>query len=35
MRRVRLRGLSKVSGEIALACIAFNLTRLWQKTARA
>jgi len=35
MRRVRLRGLSKVSGEIALACTAFNLTRLWRQTARA
>jgi transposase len=33
MRRVRLRGLSKVAGEIALACTAFNLTRLWQNTA--
>jgi IS5 family transposase len=35
MRRVRLRGLSKVGGEIALACAAFNLTRLWQNTACA
>jgi transposase len=35
LRRVRLRGLSKVRGEIALACTAFNLTRLWRKTARA
>ena len=35
MRRVRLRGLSKVSGEIALACTAFNLTRIWRETARA
>jgi transposase len=35
MRRVRLRGLSKVSGEIALACTAFNLTRMWRQTARA
>jgi transposase len=35
MRRVRLRGLSKVSGEIALACTAFNLTRLWRCSARA
>lgn len=34
MRRVRLRGLSKVSGEIALACTAFNLTRMWRQTAR-
>jgi len=35
LRRVRLRGLSKVGGEIALACTAFNLTRLWRRTARA
>jgi transposase len=35
LRRVRLRGLSKVGVEIALACTAFNLTRLWRKTARA
>ena len=35
MRRVRLRGLSKVGGEIALACTAFNLTRMWRRTARA
>ena len=35
MRRVRLRGLSKVSGGIALACTAFNLTRMWRKTAHA
>jgi len=35
LRRVRLRGLSKVSGEVALACTAFNLTRMWRKTARA
>jgi len=35
MRRVRLRGLSKVSAEIALACTAFNLTRMWRRTARA
>jgi transposase len=33
MRRVRLRGLSKVGAEIALACTAFNLTRMWQNTA--
>jgi len=33
LRRVRLRGLSKVSGEIALACTAFNLTCMWRKTA--
>jgi len=35
MGRVRLRGLSKVGGEIALACTAFNLTRLWRCAARA
>jgi transposase len=35
MGRVRLRGLSKVGGEIALACTAFNLTRLWRRTAHA
>jgi transposase len=35
MGRVRLRGLSKVGGEIALACTAFNLTRLWRCSARA
>jgi transposase/IS5 family transposase len=35
MHRVRLRGLSKVGGEIALACTAFNLTRMWRRTARA
>jgi transposase len=35
MGRVRLRGLSKVGGEIALACTAFDLTRLWRQTARA
>jgi transposase/IS5 family transposase len=35
MRRVRLRGLSKVGGEIALTCMAFNLTRMWRRTAHA
>jgi len=35
MRRLRLRGLSKVGAEVALACTAFNLTRLWRQTARA
>jgi hypothetical protein len=30
MRGVRLRGLSKVQTEIALACTAFNLTRMWK-----
>jgi transposase len=29
MRRFRLRGLEKVRVETALACIAFNLTRMW------
>ncbi|MGA8185359.1 MAG: transposase [Terriglobia bacterium] len=28
MRRFRLRGLEKVSVETALACMAFNLTRM-------
>jgi transposase/IS5 family transposase len=35
LRRVRLRGLSKVGAEVALACTAFNLTRLWRQTAHA
>ena len=35
LRRVRLRRLSKVGVEITLACTAFNLTRLWRRTARA
>jgi len=35
LRRVRLRGLSKVGGEVALTCAAFNLTRMWRETARA
>jgi transposase len=30
MRRFRLRGLSKVAVELALAVTAFNLTRLWR-----
>jgi transposase len=30
LRGVRLRGLSKVQTEIALACTAFNLTRMWK-----
>ena len=29
MRRFRLRGLEKVGVETALACMAFNLTRMW------
>jgi len=33
MRRFRLRGLKKVAAEWALACTAFNLTRLWQSAA--
>lgn len=32
MRRFRLRGLGKVSVETALACLAFNLTRMWRMT---
>jgi Transposase DDE domain/Transposase domain (DUF772) len=34
MRRFRLRGLEKVSVETALACTAFNLTRLWRMRDR-
>jgi hypothetical protein len=34
LRRFRLRGLSKVAAEVALACTASNLTRMWQCTAR-
>jgi Transposase DDE domain len=34
MRRFRLRGLEKVSVETALACVAFNLTRMWRMRAR-
>jgi transposase/IS5 family transposase len=30
LRRLRLRGLSKVAAEVALYCTAFNLTRLWR-----
>lgn len=30
MRCFRLRGLEKVSVETALACMAFNLTRMWR-----
>ena len=30
MRRFRLRGLGKVRVETALACAAFNLTRMWK-----
>ncbi len=33
LRRFRLRGLKKVAVELALACTAFNLTRLWQSAA--
>jgi len=33
MRRFRLRGLSKVGVEVALACTAFNLTRMWRRAA--
>ena len=35
LRRFRLRGLKKVAVELALACTAFNLTRMWRRTARA
>jgi len=35
LRRVRLRGLRKVGGEVALTCTAFNLTRLWRERAHA
>ncbi|HYY72405.1 MAG TPA: transposase [Candidatus Bathyarchaeia archaeon] len=34
MRRFRMRGLSKVAAEFALATIALNLTRMWQLTPR-
>jgi transposase len=34
LRRFRLRGLKKVAVELALACTAFNLTRMWQCAAR-
>jgi IS5 family transposase len=30
MRRFRLRGLAQVGSELALACTAYNLTRLWR-----
>lgn len=30
LRRFRRRGLKKVAVELALACTAFNLTRMWQ-----
>jgi hypothetical protein len=33
MRRMRLRGLNKVGAEIAWACTAFNLTRMWRRSA--
>jgi len=33
LRRFRLRGLSKVGVEVALACTAFNLTRMWRLAA--
>jgi hypothetical protein len=33
LRRFRLRGLKKVAVEWALACTAFNLTRMWQRAA--
>ncbi len=34
LRRFRLRGLNKVAVELALACTAFNLTRMWRYAAR-
>ena len=34
LRRLRLRGLSKVAVEVALACTAFNLTRMWRHRVR-
>ncbi len=33
LRRFRLRGLSKVGVEVALAGTAFNLTRMWRLAA--
>jgi hypothetical protein len=35
LRGFRLRGLRNVAVELALACTAFNLTRMWRRTARA
>jgi transposase len=35
MRRFRLRGLPKVGVEVALACTAFNLTRMWRLARQA
>jgi transposase len=35
MRRFRLRGLEKVGVETALACMAFNLTRMWRMSNRS
>jgi transposase len=35
LRRFRLRGLRKVAVELALACTAFNLTRMWQNASIA
>lgn len=35
LRRFRLRGLRKVAVEMALACTAFNLTRMWRCRACA
>lgn len=34
LRRFRMRGLKQVAVEWALACTAFNLTRMWQSPAR-
>jgi len=33
IRRLRLRGLSKVGVEVALTCTAFNLSRMWRLAA--
>lgn len=35
LRRFRRRGLKKVAVELALACTAFNLTRMWQTITRS
>jgi transposase len=35
MRRFRYRGLAKVAIEFTLAAMAYNLTRMWNRTARA
>jgi transposase/IS5 family transposase len=35
MRRFRYRGLAKVAIEFTLAALAYNLTRMWNRTVRA